>query len=75
MQRINYTVIGSEILSPGSVAKVTAGERHEHLEDDFAKFWLPDAYEFVEEIPKTATGKFLKLKLRERFKVYTVSSG
>jgi fatty-acyl-CoA synthase len=41
-----------------------------HLEGDFAKFWLPDAYEFVEELPMTATGKFQKLKLREQFKDY-----
>jgi fatty-acyl-CoA synthase len=50
-------------------------ERHEeelqkHLENDFAKFWLPDAYEFVESIPMTATGKFQKLKLREQFEGY-----
>ena len=41
-----------------------------HLEKDFAKFWLPDAYEFVESIPMTATGKFQKLKLREQFEGY-----
>jgi fatty-acyl-CoA synthase len=33
----------------------------------FAKWWLPDRVEFVEEIPKTATGKFSKRTLRERF--------
>jgi fatty-acyl-CoA synthase len=38
---------------------------------DFARFWLPDAYEFVEAIPMTATGKFQKLKLREQFEGYT----
>ena len=37
---------------------------------DFARFWLPDAYEFVEAIPMTATGKFQKLKLREQFRGY-----
>ena len=46
-------------------------ELHAHLEADFAKFWLPDAYEFVESIPMTATGKFQKLKLREQFEGYT----
>jgi fatty-acyl-CoA synthase len=29
--------------------------------------WLPDADEFVDEIPKTAVGKFSKKTLRERF--------
>jgi fatty-acyl-CoA synthase len=49
----------------------TEDELHTHLEVDFASFWLPDAYEFVETIPMTATGKFQKLKLREQFEGYT----
>jgi fatty-acyl-CoA synthase len=49
----------------------TEDELHTHLEVDFARFWLPDAYEFVEAIPMTATGKFQKLKLREQFEGYT----
>ena len=38
-----------------------------HLEGKFAKFWLPDAYVFLEQIPRTSTGKFLKTKLRESY--------
>jgi fatty-acyl-CoA synthase len=49
---------------------VTDDELREHLEGDFAKWWLPDAYEFIDEIPQTATGKFLKMELREQFKDY-----
>ena len=49
----------------------TEDELHTHLEESFARFWLPDAYEFVEAIPMTATGKFQKLKLREQFEDYT----
>lgn len=37
-----------------------------------AKWQLPDAYEFVDEIPKTTVGKFLKRALRERFKDYVL---
>ncbi|MGE4239429.1 long-chain-fatty-acid--CoA ligase [Ramlibacter sp.] len=33
----------------------------------FAKWQLPDRYEIVEAIPKTATGKFWKVRLREMF--------
>jgi fatty-acyl-CoA synthase len=33
----------------------------------FAKWWIPDSFEFVSEIPRTATGKFLKSELRKRF--------
>ena len=56
------------VLKEGESA--TEVELHGHLEEDFARFWLPDAYEFVEAIPMTATGKFQKLKLREQFEGY-----
>jgi fatty-acyl-CoA synthase len=42
-------------------------ELREHLAQHFAKWQLPDRFEFVEEIPRTATGKFKKTDLRERF--------
>jgi fatty-acyl-CoA synthase len=54
---------------------VTEDDLRAHLEKDFAKFWLPDAYEFVESIPMTATGKFQKLKLREQFEGYAPAKG
>ena len=53
------------VLKPDKTA--TADELRDHLAPDFAKFWLPDAYEFVTEIPKTGVGKFRKTALRERF--------
>jgi fatty-acyl-CoA synthase len=46
---------------------VSEKELREFLEPTFAKWWLPDRYEFVDEIPKTSVGKFLKTALREQF--------
>jgi fatty-acyl-CoA synthase len=46
---------------------VTETELVKHLEGHFAKFWMPDAYVFVEQIPRTSTGKFLKTRLRETY--------
>ena len=40
------------------------------LEGKIARWWMPDAVEFVEELPHTATGKISKLRLREHFKGY-----
>ena len=40
------------------------------LSDKVAKWWLPDAVEFVDDIPHTATGKISKKDLRERFSDY-----
>jgi fatty-acyl-CoA synthase len=42
-------------------------ELREHLGSEFAKWQLPDRIEFIEAIPRTATGKFKKTALRERF--------
>ena len=39
----------------------------EHLSSDYAKWQIPDRFEFVDEIPRTATGKFKKTALREMF--------
>jgi fatty-acyl-CoA synthase len=38
-----------------------------YIEPRFAKWWLPDRVEFVEEIPKTSVGKFKKSELRAHF--------
>jgi acyl-CoA synthetase (AMP-forming)/AMP-acid ligase II len=54
---------------------VTADEVKAFLADKIAKWWMPDAIEFVEEIPHTATGKILKTALREQFKDYQLGQG
>jgi fatty-acyl-CoA synthase len=38
----------------------------EHLRPRVAKFWLPDEFAFIEEVPKTSVGKFDKKVLRGR---------
>jgi fatty-acyl-CoA synthase len=42
-------------------------ELRDHLSKQYAKWQLPERYEFVDEIPRTATGKFKKTALREQF--------
>ena len=60
------------VLREGATA--TGEELREHLAPRFAKWWLPDRVEFVDEIPKTAVGKFRKTALRERFADAAVES-
>ncbi|HVZ46373.1 MAG TPA: long-chain fatty acid--CoA ligase [Ramlibacter sp.] len=49
-------------------AKAGAAEFGPHLlHHGFAKWQLPDRYEFIDAIPRTSTGKFWKMKLRERY--------
>jgi fatty-acyl-CoA synthase len=37
------------------------------LQDEFPKWWLPDDVVYIDEVPKTATGKFDKKTLREQY--------
>ena len=57
--------------------EVTEAELREHLLERFPKWWLPDRVVFVDEIPRTTTGKFDKKALREQFveSVGTLSEG
>ncbi|MCB2088454.1 MAG: long-chain fatty acid--CoA ligase, partial [Sphingomonadaceae bacterium] len=59
------------VRKPGS--NVSAKDVIEHLKPLVAKWWLPDAVEFVDDIPHTATGKISKKDLRDRFSDYTLA--
>lgn len=48
-------------------ASATPEELRAFLAKSFAKWQLPDAFVFVEAIPRTSVGKFKKLALREQF--------
>jgi acyl-CoA synthetase (AMP-forming)/AMP-acid ligase II len=54
-------------------ADVTANEIKQYLNNKIAKWWMPDAIEFIDEIPHTATGKILKTELRNQFRDYCFS--
>ncbi len=57
--------LAAVVLHEGQEA--TADELRDHLCQEFAKWQLPERFEFIDEIPRTATGKFKKTDLRERF--------
>jgi fatty-acyl-CoA synthase len=54
------------VLKPGQQVDTKEFDAH-LLARSFAKWQLPERYEFIEAIPRTSTGKFWKVKLRERF--------
>lgn len=58
------------VVKPGE--SVTAEELLGFLAPRVAKWWLPDAVEFIDEVPKTSVGKFSKKTLREKFDGYTL---
>ena len=41
-----------------------------HLATQVAKWWLPDAIEFVDDLPHTASGKLSKKDLRDQYRDY-----
>ncbi|MBG9389956.1 long-chain fatty acid--CoA ligase [Caenimonas aquaedulcis] len=54
------------VLRPGREA--SPAELNAHLlKSGFAKWQAPERYEFIDAVPRTSTGKFWKVKLRERF--------
>ena len=53
------------VFKPGK--RATPEELRKHLSGAFIKWQLPDRFEFLDAIPRTSTGKFWKVKLRERF--------
>jgi fatty-acyl-CoA synthase len=65
--------LGVVVLKEG--AEATEQELLSNLESDHPRWSLPDAIEFVDEIPHTATGKALKIALRERYSDYTSAKG
>lgn len=46
---------------------VSPDELRTFLGSRFAKFWIPEGYAFIDAIPRTSVGKFLKSALRERY--------
>ena len=56
------------VLKPGATA--SPDELRDFLASRFPRFWLPDAFEAVDAIPRTSAGKFRKTELRERYREY-----
>jgi fatty-acyl-CoA synthase len=54
------------VLKDGATA--TDQELRDFLIPSFAPFQLPDAFVYLQAIPRTAAGKFLKSALREQLK-------
>ncbi|WGD53172.1 long-chain-fatty-acid--CoA ligase [Bradyrhizobium sp. CB1650] len=50
-----------------SGATLSAREMLDFMEGKVARWWMPNAVEFVQSIPHTATGKIMKAALRQQF--------
>ena len=48
-------------------ASVTSDELCRFLDDRVVKWWRPERWAFIDEVPKTSVGKFDKKVLRARY--------
>ncbi|CAA9228672.1 MAG: Long-chain-fatty-acid--CoA ligase, partial [uncultured Blastococcus sp.] len=60
------------VLNEGETA--TEQDILDHLRPLVAKWWMPEAVEFIDEVPKTSVGKFSKKDLRAKFADYQLTS-
>jgi fatty-acyl-CoA synthase len=61
--------LAAVVLKEGAAA--TPEELRAYLAKTFAKWQLPEAFVFMNEIPRTSVGKFKKTALREQFSNWT----
>ena len=67
---IPHPVLGEDLLAVVAFRpdhQATAGELREHTLERLAKYKVPRQWEFVDALPRNATGKVLKPKLQEQF--------
>jgi fatty-acyl-CoA synthase len=63
--------LAAVVLRPGCEPnEATIAALRDHLAPRFPKYWLPDAFLFIEAIPRTSTGKFKKSDLRQTYADY-----
>jgi fatty-acyl-CoA synthase len=63
------------VLKEGYADSVTKEDVLDFLRPQFAKWWMPDDVLFINEIPKSSVGKFLKRELREQLKDHLIAKG
>ncbi|MGE6256552.1 long-chain fatty acid--CoA ligase [Heyndrickxia sporothermodurans] len=66
--------IACVVLKDSYKGKVNKQELLDFIAPQFAKWWLPDEIIFMDDIPKTSVGKFLKRELRSRLKNYYIEA-
>ena len=61
------------VLEPG--AQLDAEDLRRHLLEHVAKWWVPEDFVVIDEVPKTSVGKFDKKVLRSRLQAGELKTG
>ena len=64
-ERWSERPLAAVVVRPGST--LTAEQLREWLSSRVARWWLPERWTFIDEIPKTSVGKFDKKAIRKRY--------
>jgi acyl-CoA synthetase (AMP-forming)/AMP-acid ligase II len=67
---IPHTVLGEDLLAVVALRpdhKAAAEELSEHTAERLARYKVPRQWEFVDALPRNATGKVVKERLRQQF--------
>jgi fatty-acyl-CoA synthase len=62
------------LVIPREGSNRSAEDIRARLAEQFPKWWIPDAIEFVGAIPKTSVGKFHKRQIREQYRDHYVNA-
>ena len=62
------------VARPDSRGAISPDELTEFLGKQFAKWWLPERYLFLDELPKTSVGKFDKKAMRAQYSQAAVTA-
>jgi fatty-acyl-CoA synthase len=57
--------LAAVVLQDGT--ELTPGELRDFLSDKVARWWLPERWTFIDEIPRTSVGKYDKKTIRSRY--------
>jgi fatty-acyl-CoA synthase len=60
---VAFVVPGSDTIDK----EAATSELLDMIHEDYPDWWAPDSVLFIDEVPKTATGKFDKKELRDEY--------
>ena len=73
IHREHWGEVGCTVVALQEGAKLSADSIRDHCKSRLARFKQPSHVVFVEELPRTATGKVLKFELRQTIKIDTTA--
>ena len=65
LQKLSTSEVRVQVVHAG-VGGISESELNAYLAQQFAKWWLPERYLFLDDLPRTSVGKFDKKAMRQQ---------